>query len=225
MFAETTQAPVTDEDHNMIRVVIVDDHVAIRKMLVVFLRRETGYEVVGETSSGLEALSLCADLRPHLVILDLMLLELSGAEVINRIREQTPSTRVLIYSGSQNLAAIRRCLQAEPDGFVEKFDDINVLREGLKAVTAGRKFFTALPSSLLNKLRYEKLDLTEREITVLRLVADGKTNKEIANSLDLSEKTVKNHVRNIFHKLQVYDRTQAAILAIRKGLIELDPRP
>jgi two-component system NarL family response regulator len=68
-------------------------------------------------------------------------------------------------------------------------------------------------------------DLTEREITVLRLVADGKTNKEIANSLDLSEKTVKNHVRNIFHKLQVYDRTQAAILAIRKGLIELDPRP
>ena len=68
-------------------------------------------------------------------------------------------------------------------------------------------------------------DLTEREITVLRLVADGKTNKEIANALDLSEKTVKNHVRNIFHKLQVYDRTQAAILAIRKGLIELEPRP
>ncbi|MGB4894113.1 MAG: response regulator transcription factor, partial [Nitrospira sp.] len=68
-------------------------------------------------------------------------------------------------------------------------------------------------------------DLTEREITVLRLVADGKTNKEIANNLDLSEKTVKNHVRNIFHKLQVYDRTQAAILAIRKGLIELEPRP
>jgi two-component system NarL family response regulator len=68
-------------------------------------------------------------------------------------------------------------------------------------------------------------DLTEREITVLRLVADGKTNKEIANDLDLSEKTVKNHVRNIFHKLQVYDRTQAAILAIRKGLIELDPKP
>src|SRR2546422_612753 len=68
-------------------------------------------------------------------------------------------------------------------------------------------------------------DLTEREITVLRLVADGKTNKEIANELDLSEKTVKNHVRNIFHKLQVYDRTQAAILAIRKGLIEPDPKP
>src|SRR2546428_467259 len=68
-------------------------------------------------------------------------------------------------------------------------------------------------------------DLTDREITVLRLVADGKTNKEIANELDLSEKTVKNHVRNIFHKLQVYDRTQAAILAIRKGLIELDPKP
>src|SRR5580704_11885240 len=118
-------------------VIIVDDHVAIRKMLVVFLRRETGYEIVGETGSGLEALSLCAELRPDLVILDLMLLELSGSE------------------------AIRRFLQAEPDGFVEKFDDINVLRDGLKSVAAGRKYFTTLPAGLLNKLRYEKLDLTD----------------------------------------------------------------
>ena len=204
----------------MIRVVIVDDHVAIRKMLVVFLRRETGYEIVGETSSGLEALSLCADLRPNLVILDLMLLELSGSEVINRIREQTPATRVLIYSGSQNLAAIRRCLQAEPDGFVEKFDDINVLREGLRAVVAGRKFFTALPSGLLSKLRYEKLDLTEREVEVLQLIAEGKFSKEIASRLSISFKTVENHRASLMHKLNARNIADITRYAMRAGLIE-----
>lgn len=204
----------------MIRVVIVDDHVAIRKMLVVFLRREAGYEVVGETSSGLEALSLCAEMRPNLVILDLMLLELSGAEVIHRIREQTPTTRVLVYSGSQNLAAIRRCLQAEPDGFVEKFDDINILREGLKAVTAGRKFFTALPTSLLHKLRYEKLDLTEREVEVLQLIAEGKFSKEIASRLNISFKTVENHRASLMHKLNARNTADITRYAMRAGLIE-----
>src|SRR5580692_1671323 len=195
------QRHVSQEDHSMIRVVIVDDHVAIRKMLVVFLRRETGYEVVGETGSGLEALSLCAELTPDLVILDLMLLELSGAEVIHRIREQSPDTRVLIYSGTQNLAAIRRCLQAEPDGFVEKFDDINVLREGLKSVTAGRKYFTAMPAGLLNKLRYEKLDLTDREVEILQLIAEGQFSKEIASRLQISFKTVENHRASLMHKI------------------------
>jgi DNA-binding NarL/FixJ family response regulator len=204
----------------MTRVLIVDDHVAIRKMLVVFLRREAGYEVVGETSSGLEALSLCSDLQPNLVILDLMLLELSGAEVIQRIREQNPMTRVLIYSGSQNLAAIRRCLQADPDGYVEKFDDINVLREGLKAVTAGRKFFTALPSSLINKLRYEKLDLTEREIEVLQLIAEGKFSKEIASRLNISFKTVENHRASLMHKLNARNIADITRYAMRAGLIE-----
>ena len=93
-------------------------------------------------------------------------------------------------------------------------------RRGRLHASAQREFAQIYPQP-----GWVEHDLTEREITVLRLVADGKTNKEIANALDLSEKTVKNHVRNIFHKLQVYDRTQAAILAIRKGLIELDPRP
>jgi DNA-binding NarL/FixJ family response regulator len=204
----------------MKRVIIVDDHVAIRKMLVVFLRRETGYEVVGETGSGLEALSLCAELAPDLVILDLMLLELSGAEVIHRIREQSPATRVLIYSGTQNLAAIRRCLQAEPDGFVEKFDDINVLREGLKSVAAGRKYFTTLPAGLLNKLRYEKLDLTEREVEILQLIAEGQFSKEIASRLQISFKTVENHRASLMHKINARNMADITRYAMRAGLIE-----
>jgi DNA-binding NarL/FixJ family response regulator len=204
----------------MKRVIIVDDHVAIRKMLVVFLRRETGYEVIGETGSGLEALSLCAELTPDLVILDLMLLELSGAEVIHRIREQSPGTRVLIYSGTQNLAAIRRCLQAEPDGFVEKFDDITVLREGLKSVTAGRKYFTALPAGLLNKLRYEKLDLTEREVEILQLIAEGQFSKEIASRLQISFKTVENHRSSLMHKINARNMADITRYAMRSGLIE-----
>lgn len=204
----------------MKRVLIVDDHVAIRKMLVVFLRRETGYDVVGETGSGLEALTLCSELNPDLVILDLMLMELSGAEVIHRIREQSPGTKVLIYSGTQNIAAIRRCLQAEPDGFVEKFDDINVLREGLKSVTAGRKYFTTLPAGLLNKLRYEKLDLTEREVEILQLIAEGQFSKEIASRLQISFKTVENHRASLMHKINARNMADITRYAMRAGLIE-----
>lgn len=204
----------------MKRVLIVDDHVAIRKMLVVFLRREGGYDVVGETGSGLEALTLCSELNPDLVILDLMLMELSGAEVIHRIREQSPGTKVLIYSGTQNIAAIRRCLQAEPDGFVEKFDDINVLREGLKSVTAGRKYFTTLPAGLLNKLRYEKLDLTEREVEILQLIAEGQFSKEIASRLQISFKTVENHRASLMHKINARNMADITRYAMRAGLIE-----
>jgi len=102
------------------------------------------------------------------------------------------------------------------------------IRQWAVAATRQRRRSPPLSAAPEGKGKKKSLlehDLTEREITVLRLVADGKTNKEIANVLDLSEKTVKNHVRNIFHKLHVYDRTQAAILAIRKGIIELDPHP
>ena len=204
----------------MTRVVIVDDHVAIRKMLVVFLRREGSYEIVGQTGSGLEALKLCAELKPDLVILDLMLMELSGAEVVHRIREQSPSTHVLIYSGTQNLAAIRRCLQAEPDGFVEKFDDINILRDALKSVMCGRKYFTALPAGLINKLRYEKLDLTVREVEVLQLIAEGQFSKEIASRLRISFKTVENHRSSLMHKINARNMADITRYAMRAGLIE-----
>lgn len=208
------------KDNGMTRVVIVDDHVAIRKMLLVFLRRETGYEVVGETGSGLEALQLCTELRPDMVILDLMLLELSGSEVIHRLRQQVPESRVLVYSGTQSLAAIRRCLLAEPDGFVEKFDDIDTLREGLRAVSSGRKFFTSLPTSLLNKLRYEKMDLTEREIEILQLIAEGQFSKEIAQRLNISFKTVENHRASLMHKINARNMADITRYAMRAGLIE-----
>ncbi len=151
-----------------------------------------------------------------------MLLELQrlAEDAIHRIREQSPNTRVLIYSGSQNLAAIRRCLQAEPDGFVEKFDDINVLREGLKSVAAGRKYFTTLPAGLLNKLRYEKLDLTDREVEILQLIAEGQFSKEIANRLQISFKTVENHRASLMHKISARNMADITRYAMRAGLIE-----
>lgn len=203
-----------------IRVLVADDHAAIRTMLRVFFRREPGYKIVGQTGSGLEVLSLCAELRPDIVILDLILMELSGFEVLNRIRAQSPPTRVLIYSGTQNLAAIRRCLQADPDGFVEKFEDIRLLREGLKAVAAGRKYFTELPQSVLKKLRPEKLDLTGREIEVLQLIAEGKFSKEIALRLNISFKTVENHRASLMNKINARNSTDLTRYAMRIGLVE-----
>lgn len=203
-----------------IRVLIADDHAAIRTMLRVFFRREPGYEIVGQAGSGLDVLSLCADLRPDIVILDLILMELSGVEVLARIRAQSPSMRVLIYSGTQNLAAIRRCLQADPDGFVEKFEDIKLLREGLRAVASGRKYFTELPSSLLRKLRSQKLDLTEREIEVLQLIAEGRLSKEIALRLNISFKTVEHHRARLMYKINARNSTDLTRYAMRIGLVE-----
>ena len=158
--------------------------------------------------------------KPFTTFAHEMLLELSGSEVIHRLRQQSSETRVLVYSGTQSVAAIRRCLLAEPDGFVEKFDDIDILREGLKAVVAGRKYFTSLPAGLLNKLRYEKLDLTEREIEILQLIAEGQFSKEIAARLNISFKTVETHRANLMHKINARNMADITRYAMRAGLIE-----
>jgi two-component system response regulator NreC len=203
-----------------IRVLVADDHASIRTMLLVFFRIEPGYTIVGQTGSGLDVLALCADLQPDIIILDLILLELSGVEVLHRVRAHSPSTRVLIYSGTQNLAAIRRCLLADPDGFVEKFEDISLLREGLRAVASGHKYFTELPSSLLKKLRKEKLDLSEREIEILQLIAEGKLTREIALRLNLAPKTVENHRSSLMYKINARNSTDLTRYAMRIGLVE-----
>ncbi|MGZ9188475.1 MAG: LuxR C-terminal-related transcriptional regulator, partial [Nitrospira sp.] len=162
---------------------------------------------------------------------------LNGIETTRQISKRVPSTRVLVLSMHADEAYVTQILQAGATGYLLKDSESSQIVAAIRAIYKGESLihpsvaskilaeFSLMSQKKGKKPGWVEHDLTERELTVLRLVADGKTNKEIANSLDLSEKTVKNHVRNIFHKLQVYDRTQAAILAIRKGLIELEPRP
>jgi two-component system NarL family response regulator len=162
---------------------------------------------------------------------------MSGVEATRIIKREFPHIGIIALTMYEEQQYIFDLVRAGATGYLLKDSDSAQIVKAIHSIYRGESLihpsvaskilaeFSLLAQKKGKKPSWVEHDLTEREITVLRLVADGKTNKEIANSLDLSEKTVKNHVRNIFHKLQVYDRTQAAILAIRKGLIELEPKP
>jgi len=157
-------------------------------------------------------------------------------EATRTIKRESPHIGIVALTMYDEEKYIFDLVRAGATGYLLKDSDSAQIISAIRSISKGESLihpsvaskilaeFSLLSEGKGKKQARTEHDLTEREITVLRLVADGKTNKEIANDLDLSDKTVKNHVRNIFHKLQVYDRTQAAILAIRKGLIELDPK-
>jgi DNA-binding NarL/FixJ family response regulator len=160
---------------------------------------------------------------------------MNGVEATRAIKRESPHIGIVALTMYDEEKYIFDLVRAGATGYLLKDSDSAQIISAIRSIYRGESLihpsvaskilaeFSLLAEGKSKKQTRAEHDLTEREITVLRLVADGKTNKEIANDLDLSEKTVKNHVRNIFHKLQVYDRTQAAILAIRKGLIALDP--
>ena len=203
-----------------IKVLIADDHASIRTMLALALKSEQQIDVVGETSSGLEVLTLAEALNPDLLILDLSLKELNGAEVLRRIRIINPKIRVLIYSGSVNVTLILETLKAEPNGYVDKTETFEVLREGLHTVMSGKKFFSTLPKMLLKKLGQKSIGLSPREFEVMQLVAEGKYTKEIADLLEISPKTVEIHRTKLMTKVNARNTADITRHAMRNGLVE-----
>jgi DNA-binding NarL/FixJ family response regulator len=207
------------------RVVLVDDQVGIREMIVRLIIQERGpqfdYEVVGEAASGLEALEVCRKKLPDLVVLDLALPELSGSEVIRHLRLEQSQVRVLVYTGTKNELQIREALRSRPHGFVQKSDSLEVFREALRAVGVGGMYFTAFAAPLVEDARRgTDLDLTEREVAVLQLIAESNTTKEIACRLHLSTKTIETHRHRLMEKLHVHDVVGLTRHAIRRGLAE-----
>jgi DNA-binding NarL/FixJ family response regulator len=192
---------------------------------------------LGEAQDGQEAGEKARSLLPDVILMDVSMPKMTGVEATRIIKREFPHIGIIALTMYEEQQYIFDLVRGGATGYLLKDSDSDQIVKAIQSVYRGDSLIhPAVASKILaefslmtqkkgKKSGWVEHDLTEREITVLRLVADGKTNKEIANHLDLSEKTVKNHVRNIFHKLQVYDRTQAAILAIRKGLIELDPRP
>ena len=192
---------------------------------------------VASGPDALEAVEKARSLLPDVILMDVSMPKMTGVEATRIIKREFPHIGIIALTMYEEQQYIFDLVRGGATGYLLKDSDSDQIVKAIQSVYRGDSLIhPAVASKILaefslmtqkkgKKSSWVEHDLTEREITVLRLVADGKTNKEIANNLDLSEKTVKNHVRNIFHKLQVYDRTQAAILAIRKGLIELDPRP
>lgn len=218
------------------KVLIVDDHRVVREGLSAILETKDDIQVVGEAQTGGEAVEKARALMPDVILMDVSMPGMTGIEATRIIKREFPHIGVIALTMYEEQQYIFDLVRAGATGYLLKDSDSAQIVAAIRAVSRGESLihpsvaskilaeFSLMAEGKGKKRAMLEHDLTEREITVLRLVADGKTNKEIANVLDLSEKTVKNHVRNIFHKLHVYDRTQAAILAIRKGIIELEPR-
>ena len=221
---------------NKTRVLIADDHQVVREGLSAILTTKEDIEVVGLAKDGVEAVEMTRTLLPDVVLMDISMPRMNGVEATREIKRENPHIGVVVLTMYAEDEYIFDLVKAGATGYLLKDADSSQIVKAIRAIAEGESLIhPSVASKILNEFsllaagkgrkpgRLEH-DLTDREITVLELVAEGKTNKEIANALELSEKTVKNHVRNIFHKLHVYDRTQAAIHAIRKGLIELDPK-
>jgi two-component system NarL family response regulator len=201
-----------------IRVLIVEDHNVVRQGLVALLNVVEGLEVVGEAADGVEAIAEYRKSRPDITLVDLRLPKLSGVEVIQRIRMEAPHARLIVLTTYDGDEDIYRALKAGAKGYLLKGMTTQELIATIREVHAGRAH---IPPAIAEKLaeRMGTEDLTPREAEVLEQIVNGKSNKEIATELAISEATVKTHINSLLSKLGVTDRTQAATAAIRRGIV------
>lgn len=208
-----------------IRVLIVDDHSVVREGLRMFLRRDPELKVVDEAADGAEAVEKARQLRPDIVLMDLLLPVMDGIVATSTIRRELPETEVLVLTSMLDSASVAGAIRAGAIGYLLKDAQASELRAAIKAAAAGQVQLSPQASAyLLRELRTTEHPepLTERESDVLRLLAQGCSNKEIANALHIVEDTVKTHVRHILTKLGVQSRTQAILAAMRLGLVSPD---
>ena len=203
-------------------VLLVDDHTSIRQMLAFLLPREGPYDIIAEASSGLDALQLCLALRPKVMILDIMLPELNGIEIVRRLHAENSQTRLLVYSGTNNAELIADIMRSKPHGFVHKEDSLDTLRQALKAVSAGGSFITATAMGVQAGQASEiKCLLSDSEILVLQMIAEGHPQKLIAERIGVAVRTVEYYRYSIAQKLGIHDIPGLTKYAIRHGLISI----
>ena len=204
-----------------IRILVVDDHFMVRMGLSSSLNVESDIEVVAEAGNGEAALEAYRKFRPTLVLMDLRLPGMNGTDCTAEMVREFPEARVLILSTHSSEEDIYRAIQAGARGYVVKSIVREELLRAVRQVHAGGQYFDSVVRSHLAE-RQSHRALSSREVDVLRLVAKGYGNKEIARVLDIAEVTVKLHVSNTLEKLDVKDRTQAATVALQRGIISLD---
>ncbi len=205
-----------------IRVLIVDDHSVVRQGLKMFLGLDPELEVVGEAANGDEALKMVAELHPQVVLMDLLMPVMDGITAIAHIRRDYPDTEVIALTSVLEDASVVNAVRAGAIGYLLKDTEADELRRAIKVAAAGQvQLSPKVAERLLREIRTPESPekLTERETDVLRLLAKGQANKEIAATLNIGETTVKTHVSNILMKLGVPSRTQAALYAARIGLV------
>ncbi|KMJ58024.1 LuxR family transcriptional regulator [Bacillus sp. LL01] len=209
----------------MIRVVIADDHHVVRRGLLFFLKTQKDIEIVGEAKNGKEAVELAEALNPDVVLMDLVMPEMDGIEATKQIMERKISSKVLILTSFSDQDHVIPAIRAGASGYQLKDVEPDQLIESIRAVHRGEsqlhpKVTSHVMSHFARGVGSKNLheELTKRELEVLAEIAKGKSNKEIASALFITEKTVKTHVSNILAKLELADRTQAALYAVKHGI-------
>jgi two-component system NarL family response regulator len=210
------------------RIVIVDDQTLFRSGLARLLEEDPRVEIVGQACDGIDAVKQITTLKPDVVLMDLKMPNLDGIEATRKIVTEYPEIKVLVLTTFDADSYVLQALRAGASGYVLKNSQAAAIVSSILAVMAGERVMASevanrvldmLTGTTTPKEFYD--GLTAREVEILKLLATGKANKQIAFHLRISEKTVRNHISNMYAKLQIYDRSQAVLYAVRKGLIEL----
>jgi DNA-binding NarL/FixJ family response regulator len=219
---------------DVVRVLIADDQALFRRGLYVVLGTEDGIEVVGEAENGEEAVAKAEESAPDVVLMDVRMPVVNGIEATRRISATSPTTKILMLTVSDEEEDLYEAIKAGANGYLLKEISVEEVAEAIRAVVQGQSLISpSMASKLLNEFNslskraeerhpFAVPSLTGRELEVLRLVAKGMSNREIADGLFISENTVKNHVRNILEKLHLHSRMQAVMYAVRERLIDAD---
>ena len=220
-------------DDEVIRVLIADDQALFRRGLYVVLGTEENIEVVAEAEDGEQAIVKAEEMAPDVVLMDVRMPRVNGIEAASRIRETLPSTKILMLTVSDEEDDLYEAIKAGANGYLLKEISVEEVASAIRAVVQGQSLISpSMASKLLNEFnslarqaadRREQLPapvLTARELEVLKLVARGMSNRDVADQLYISENTVKNHVRNILEKLHLHSRMEAVMYAVRKRLLD-----
>ncbi len=211
---------------------VVDDHELFRRGLTMLLGVEPGIEVVGEASDGAEGTELAVSSAPDVVLLDVRMPKQSGIEACVAIKAASPSTKIVMLTVSDEEADLYEAVKNGASGYLLKDSSIEEVAQGIRVVAEGQSLISpSMAAKLIDEFKTMSrpdrsqgpaLRLTERELDVLRLVAKGLSNRDVAHRLAISENTVKNHVRNMLEKLQLHSRMEAVMYAVREKLVELE---
>ena len=212
----------------MIKAMIVDDHIMVRESIKYFLEMDGDIKVIDEASDGIDCIEKLKKLSPDILLLDINMPNMNGIEVLKKMKEEDKLVKILLFTAYQKTDFLLQAFDLGVDGYILKKSNSKELKKAINIIISGDSYIQPSLLPLLNSrlisrnLEQKKIKLlTKREMEILIQVAGGMFNKEIAINLNISERTVKNHLSNIFKKIDVSDRTQAAVFAIRNNIVQL----